>query len=283
VANERVFKLDAQGELERIPGDVRDPLRRYRLKLHPVDLDNIYVEFTDAEEAARTLEENAPPFDPANWYWIIPAQTGVYHSARFAYVPLADSAYVAFLAAGGAAYTGLASDAELRAYLNNNNIAYLAEALPPVEVLRASIPRARVRLQRASFSLPNNAITAIDYTGAGIDPLDFHNHGSANPDRIVVPAGHAGTYVITAGFRFLESSAAGGGVANAGDRVGGVRRGASEDLVRARVRASAADNTEFQVYDEVVLAVGDVLRVGALQNCGGTMNVATRFTLRRLE
>lgn len=275
---EKVYRY-VDGDLVEIPS--RDPARLYRYTI--VLGDTAYVELTPAEEAARIAEQNAPRFTPENWYWLVPGQLGVYHSASFAYVPLADSAYVAFLAAGGVANTGLASDSELRDYLNANNVAYLAEALPPIEVLRASIPRARVRIQRAAFSLANNVITAVDYISAGQDPVDFHNHSGPNPDRIVIPAGHAGTYLITAGFRFLESSAAAGGTPNTGDRLGGIRRGASETLAATRVRACAADNTEFTVYDEVTLAVGDILRVGALQNCGGTMNLASRFTLRRIE
>ena len=276
---EKVYRY-VNGELVEIPQ--RDPARLYRYTL--VNGETAYVELTPAEEATRLFEQNAPQFSPSNWYWLVPGQSGVYHSARFAYVPLADSAYVAFLAAGGAAYTGLA-EAELRDYLNFNGIAYLGEAVPPLEIARPSVPRARVRLQRASFGLANNTATAVPFTAAGQDPLDMHDHTTANRDQIVIPAGQGGLYVLTAGFRFLESSAAAGGVANAGDRLGGIRRGvaAGEILVQARVRASAADNTEFQVYDEVLLAPGDILRVGALQSCGGTMNVATRFTLRRLE
>jgi len=56
---ERIFKRDAQSNLVEIAS--RDPLRRYRYRVHPTDGDNVYIEFTDAEEAARTAEEALPP------------------------------------------------------------------------------------------------------------------------------------------------------------------------------------------------------------------------------
>lgn len=37
----------------------RDPAKRYKYKTHPVTRENCYVEFTSAEETARTADEAA--------------------------------------------------------------------------------------------------------------------------------------------------------------------------------------------------------------------------------
>lgn len=56
---ERIFRRDGQDNLVEILA--RDPLRRYRYRQHPTDGDNVYIEFADAEEAARNAEEALPP------------------------------------------------------------------------------------------------------------------------------------------------------------------------------------------------------------------------------
>ncbi len=140
----------------------------------------------------------------------------------------------------------------------------------------------RVQAEQASFVTTNNTGVAVEF---GTEVFDFGGYHSnvTNPDRFTIPEGEGGVYRILAGFRFLESSAAAGGTANAGDRLGQIRLGANTPLATVRAPASASSNTEFQVIDEAVLAAGDVIRAVVLQNCGGTMNVAARMTLRRLE
>lgn len=56
---ERIFKPDGAGGF--ILLTVRDPAHRYRYTTHPIDRDNIYLEFTSAEETARDTEDALPP------------------------------------------------------------------------------------------------------------------------------------------------------------------------------------------------------------------------------
>ena len=52
-------------------------------------------------------------YTPSNWYWSVAGSaTQVWHSGRCAYVPLSDSVYVAWMAAGGVP-TRITSEAEL--------------------------------------------------------------------------------------------------------------------------------------------------------------------------
>jgi hypothetical protein len=56
----------------------------------------------------------ASMFNGANWYWAVAGKSGqVYASARNIYVPLADSAYVAWLAGGNIIGSPIASEAEI--------------------------------------------------------------------------------------------------------------------------------------------------------------------------
>lgn len=197
---EKVYKF-VGGALTEIA--TRDPAHRYRYTT--VSGANAYVEFTDAEETARTAEEALPVIYPGP---------------------------------------------------------------------------GRVVATRASQSLANNTATPIDFDTEVIDLGDYHSTG-VNPDRFTVPATQAGLYAIAAHLKFSESSAAGGGVANAGDRGAQIRQGGAP-LVSQRQRASAASDTEITISCEVDLAAGDVVRIGAVQNCGGTMNVAARMTMRRV-
>jgi hypothetical protein len=204
MATERIFKLDAQGGFVLL--SARDPLRRYRYKTHPADGDNIYVEFTDAEEADRTAEEALPP--------------------------------------------------------------------PPFA------GPGRCVATRTGQVIPGAAATPIGFDTELFDNAAFHDTAT-NSDRFIIPPRQAGTFAITAQVRFAESSAAGGGTANAGDRVMQIRV-AGAAITSVRQRASSAGDTELAATTEVDLAAGDVVRLGVFQNCGGTLPVDARISIRRI-
>ena len=56
---------------------------------------------------------NPPPYNPANWYWVVNGSTTqVFSSAIGDYVPIADPTFLAWVASGGAA-TVIDSEASL--------------------------------------------------------------------------------------------------------------------------------------------------------------------------
>ena len=56
---------------------------------------------------------NPPPYNPANWYWVVNGSTTqVFSSAIGDYVPISDPTFLAWVASGGAA-TVIGSEASL--------------------------------------------------------------------------------------------------------------------------------------------------------------------------
>lgn len=201
---ERIFKF-VSSTLTEIGS--RDPARRYKYVRHPTLAENIYLEFTTAEETARDTEE-AQPSQPFSGF-------------------------------GRAAAT------------------------------------------RTSFSIANNTATAVPFTSEIYDNALFHDTAT-NTDRFTIPESQAGLYDLKAHVKFNESTVGLGGVVNVGDRSVQIRVGASP-IVSTRQRASAASDTEVTLAADLVLSVGDIVRVGVLQNSGGTMDVDVRFSLRRVD
>lgn len=217
-------------------------------------------------------------YTPANWYWRVTGRTDAYDSAAFAYVPLANAGYVAFLADGNVATT-IDTEASLRAVLNAADVRFLTESLPALEEIRPRVVRVRCRLQIATFAVPTATGTAVPWDNELVDPLNMH--GAVNPDRIVLP--ETGWYYALGGVRFLEASAGVGGTANTGMRAAQLRIGAANVVATSRHAPAPADNSEFPVSDYFQAVAGDILRMFVEQRCGGSMNCAARITVGRVE
>lgn len=152
------------------------------------------------------------------------------------------------------------------------------EALPPPPFAGLG----RFVAQRAGQPFATNTPNAIDYTSELRDNASFHDT-AVNPDRVVIPAAQAGVYDVTVGVRFNESTAAGGCTANAGDRLVQIRVSGTP-VATMRVRAPAAGDTELVLpAGDQDLSVGDIVRVFAVQTCGGTMTVDSRIAVRRIS
>lgn len=276
MAGERIFRFNGT-VLEELPA--QDPARLYKYRAHPdIPSELIYLELTPAQEAARLREANAPPFNAEDWYWLVAARPGeVYHSARFAYVPLADPAYQTFLLTADPREAQ--TEAELRQRLNNQDVAYLAETLPPIEERRPRVQRARLRLVVNAQSLVSGTAAALQWSGTGdIDPLNMHNPG-AQPAQITIPLGQGGVY--------LYSIAASIAASATGTRALQLRRGlpAGTAVRGSTVRqpAPATGDWEFFGSRPIVVQGGDVLRVFALQDSGGPLAIDAEIALLRLE
>lgn len=185
----------------------RDPAKRYKYKTHPTTLESAYIEFSAAEETARSTEEALPP--------------------------------------------------------------------PPFSGL------GRCTATRVGQVIPNNTPTPVQFTTEVADIGSYHDNVT-NPDRFTVGVAQAGVFDVKVYLKYNESTAAGGGVANAGDRGLQIRVGGAS-AVAQRQRAAASGDTELTAATELELAAGDIVRVGAVHNNGGTVQVDARISLRRLS
>lgn len=201
---ERIFRFNG-AVLEEL--SARRPGRRYKYRTHPdIPAELIYLEFTDAEEAARDAEEALPP--------------------------------------------------------------------PPFAGL------GRCVAVRANQVVPNTTPTAISWGNAPRDRGNYFSSGT--PDRLTVGPAQGGVFDVKVGVRFNEASVGAGGAANAGDRLVQLRIGGTP-VATARQRATAAGDTEIVLSAAEPEAVaGDLIRVFVAQNCGGTMQVDARISVRRL-
>lgn len=233
------------------------------------------------------------PITPADHYWLVDDRPGeVYASARAAFVALTDPAYLAWLASGVRTVSRIRSEAELRELLNDNDVPFQSEALPPREVERARLARARVRVVAGSFVIQNATPRSIPWTAypqsgtaAKYDPLGMWGGPApaATPERIIIR--QPGVYRFVLGIRFLEPSAGAGGTPNTGVRAVGLylgTGGSPTDLATVKLPAapSPADFTAFQVIeytDEV--SADSVLRAFCEQRCGGTLPAVARLSL----
>lgn len=150
------------------------------------------------------------------------------------------------------------------------------EALPPPPFAGLG----RCTATRAGQVIPNSTPTPIQFTTEIADVGSYHDNVT-NPDRFTVGPAQAGTFDVKVYLKYTESTAAGGGTANAGDRGLQIRVNANP-VVSQRQRAAASGDTELTAATELELVAGDIVRVGAVHNNGGTVQVDARISLRRL-
>lgn len=128
--------------------------------------------------------------------------------------------------------------------------------------------------------------TNIDFDGTDVYDIGAWHDPGSNPDRHTCPTGGDGTYRIRATIRFLESTAGGGGTANAGDyRMAQITVNGSATDVAAQLvpptGATAGLPTIFTVDEELALSAGDIVRLQADHDNGGTMDVEAECTISK--
>ena len=116
----------------------------------------------------------------------------------------------------------------------------------------------------AAQSVAQNGYVALTFNTEDSDPLGFHST-SSNTNRLTVPTGYAGAYLVTGG-----SSFAGNG--NGSYRLLTLGVNGSLLLPQDRRRASTVDQ-QFGVTGIAVLAVGDFAELYVYQDSGGNLNV----------
>ena len=112
-------------------------------------------------------------YNPLDWYWDVTGKTGIYSSARQAYVPKTDDVYKAWLADGGIA-TKLNSEDELVGVLQNAKVPPYHKVSPYVIVQRLQV-----------VGLAEQAMTALQQ-----DPVSYARFFTS-PSRGGVDAGAA--------------------------------------------------------------------------------------------
>ena len=128
------------------------------------------------------------------------------------------------------------------------------------------------RLARASvLSIPNNSTTATVTFAAADEAIDtnaFHD-STTNTDRITVPTGYGGKYLITGYVRFAANAT--------GQRLATIKRTSGATTTDIAEATSFTQNglfaTSLSMSTIISLAVGDYLRIFTLQNSGAALNV----------
>lgn len=165
-----------------------------------------------------------------------------------------------------------------------DRLALMTNAIDALEInanqQRVSATQGRASATVATFSLNDNAVTAITLTGTeDYDVGAYHDTGT-NPDRMTVPTGHGGLFCITAGITFDESTSA--GTPNTGDR--GLEITINGTAQRSiRVPAVGSGDTQLAAALDWNLAAGDIVRVTGFQDSGGAMDLAARLSVRHAE
>lgn len=117
----------------------------------------------------------------------------------------------------------------------------------------------------ASVTLSNNTSTEIEFTAADLRDTDsFHDTGT-NPERITIPSGLGGWYIVTAQVSFAANSS--------GRRFIGWRINGSGAGVQLSVSPDPTNTCVLQCTGELLLSAGQYLSVGVLQSSGGNLAV----------
>ena len=125
-----------------------------------------------------------------------------------------------------------------------------------------------------SQSIANDTDTNVTFNAEEYDTNTFHDN-STNPERITIPSGKAGKYLLQTAILFATNSS---GVRNAGFVLNG-----TTTLGSGLVVPLSSFSTRVAHLYVCDLAVGDYITVSVNQNSGGSLNVSasqqyTRFT-----
>lgn len=214
-------------------------------------------------------------FMAGNWFYSAADQTPSFYDSHLrTYVQADDSELLAFLADANAT-VDFATEGELRDFLNEEGVQYQNEGRP----VDARPGPLFVRVVRGLQNVAHNSLVPVQYNRQEADNFLIHDT-SIQPDRFVIPAGQTGFYDALCEVQFLESTATAPGTANTGDRLVSVRVN-GEFRLRDRRPTSNTGDSIVALAGDLRLQAGDVLQFAVGQDCGGTMDIRSRATLRR--
>lgn len=123
-------------------------------------------------------------------------------------------------------------------------------------------PGAKVSRENTNQSVPNSSNTNIAFDTVVNDSGGFADLGT-NPERLTVPAGQAGTYLVSAGFNMEPNGV--------GIRL--IRITVNGSLLYSMGVPTVGISATIVITSLAILSVGDILRTTAFQNSGGPLNL----------
>ena len=129
--------------------------------------------------------------------------------------------------------------------------AEVAAAYQPLSVVGAKVTRTAVQ------SIPNNAETDISWTSETFDSEAFHDN-STNPQRLTIPTGKGGIYVVAFVGRFATNGT--------GYRYQYIKKNGTTYEAISYYNPVSADNSGIPVSAILSLAAGDYITAGVFQN-----------------
>lgn len=139
----------------------------------------------------------------------------------------------------------------------------------------------------SGVTITGGSLVNIEFTGVASDDIGDWHENVTNPDRFTCPTGGNGVYEISAVVTFDESTAAGGGAADAGN----VRRAAITFEGAVLVEeprepfSSSASTGDPRIALSVVkrgVVATDIFRVACEHDNGGTMDVDAEIAIQKL-
>jgi hypothetical protein len=120
-------------------------------------------------------------------------------------------------------------------------------------------------LQRsANQTISNNTLTSVTWDTETLDSNAYHST-STNTDRITIPSGKAGKYMVGFTLTYTGSST--------GIRVGQIRKNGTSVSQTNIQSISGAGNTVLSKTHVIDLTVGDYIDLQAYQNSGGNLDL----------
>jgi len=119
----------------------------------------------------------------------------------------------------------------------------------------------------STFSIANNTDTTLTFNSEFFDTNGFHST-STNTDRITIPTGYAGKYLITVINRWIANAT--------GERNMYIKKNNSTVIEAGSLFGSSANTTMLSRTVIIDLAVGDYLTFTAQQTSGSTLSMYMR-------
>ncbi len=122
-------------------------------------------------------------------------------------------------------------------------------------------------LQRSTNqTIANATLTSVTWDTETLDTNAYHST-STNTDRITIPSGKAGKYMVGFTLTYTGSST--------GIRVGQIRKNGTSVSQTSLQSVSGAGNTVLSKTHVIDLTVGDYIDLQAYQNSGGNLDLLT--------
>ena len=132
----------------------------------------------------------------------------------------------------------------------------------------------------AAQTLSNNTWTFITFNSEEFDTDSYHST-STNTERMTIPTGKGGKYLITANIAFLDPTATGIRIVNMYKN--GATPAAGTFLARGQIKCFTGGVNMVNFSVVASLAAGDYVSLSALQDSGGNLNIdgtaITNFTI----